>query len=555
MRRFCCLIFWSLTLFASPALAVELGLDEAVQRAIGHNPRLKAEATALQITAEQVEVAQKEFLPTLEMRGNYTLLDRPARVIIDSGLFGPGVPPETVEITDSRDLYAIGLTLTQPLFTGGNLRHTLKKQRTLADQARFNLTRAEQVLAAEVKRAYLEALNDQLEEQTQEFLIAARQEKLRVSRELFTEGYVGREEILGLEADLSLARAELYRLQSREVSALARLKQLLAMDQEDPVVLRHPATYAVAAVPLETVQASALQNRADFSSLGARVEEAGEEAAIARSDLFPQLLLQGGYTWQKETNISREEVWMVGAQLEWKLFDWGQTTAEVRMAQARKRQVEHRREDARRGLLVEAGNAWRLTKELEETVAAHEMRVAAAELTLDQAMIKASEGKMKRSDLMERALDLLAACNAYRIAINNLAMAQAELESAAALSLAEWLSPRPVYAPKVDPLSVRDGRPAPGVVAPSRGQESSFSKPGKESRFVVQVGSFAKRSNAENLRSSLLEKISDRTIEIHPQRGGTYQVWIADCETAEEARSVLNTLPLKGFVRKIADAD
>jgi len=546
------------------AHAAELSLEECIALALENNRGLKAFEMDVFSSEEDIKTSRTRFLPSLKLKGNYTFLDKPDVIIIDSDSFATGIPPEDIELhAKNRNMYGLNLSIEQPLFTGGNLTHSFMKSKILNEEARYNVERQKKLLIFEIKKAFHEALKEQLYKGILEKIIESKKERLKVSKELFTEGYAQREDVLLLETDLSGSELALYKAKNRVDFALSNLKRLIYYQGADELSQKGKPINGFLTASLQELKESALQNREDLKRSLFKIKIAEEDIKLAKSGFYPHASLEGKYTIQKETNIARPEVWMLTAQIDWPIFEWGKTRSEVRKTEAQKQRLKYEHEELERTIVLEAEQAWRVFKENEKEVEVKEKRLRTAEYRFKQAMYRYAERVIKLVDLLEMEAELIKAYNEYIIAINDIDISLAHLEVSTSSSIERWFTTTDIYRPDLEFFSKtlkeiitkkRDGPEDKSIESKHVGSivDSNRLTTTSEDKFietestdvtyssyvVVQSGAFNTRQNAEKLRDNFLNRIGHKRIRID-HKEGLYKVWITGFRDREEAEDML----------------
>lgn len=447
--------------------AVTLTLEECVDLATSNNRGMKSVEMEVAASREDIAISRSGFLPALKMKAAYSLIDRPGRLIIDRNSFGGNIPPQNVEIsTNNRDFYYANVTLDQPLFTGWRLTHTLKKSEAANAEAALHSERERETLVFRVRKGFYDVLTTQLQRQVTEKIVGAKQERLRILEELQHEGYVGKEEVLQQEADVAFAEAEAFKSRQKEELARSSLKQHLYLKESVDLSLAGTPQGLSLSVPLQDVTKFAIENRKDLKMAKTRIKGADEDISIARSGYYPQLSLQGNYIREKETNITRPDVWMVSANLDWSIFEWGKTTAEVRRKTAERQRLIYAYEEQERSVALEAERSWRELKEKELYVKAYEKRVKTLEYIAGVTAEKYAEGSVKLVDVIEAETELLKEFNQYLISVNDLNNAAASLDLAASGAPAVWFASLFLYSPDIKIIPHKTKKPLPSERTP-----------------------------------------------------------------------------------------
>ena len=578
-----CLLCW-----APSALAEPVTLEQCLQRA-EKGSVLKFFQLASEAAVESLNISRASFYPTLKLKASYSLVDNAERLIIRGNSFGNGIPAEDVTLrTGDRDTYNVGVHLQQPLFTGGSLTQRRRRAELQVEAARSDLTFQRSETSRQVKKAFNEALASRLQVRARLKALAGPAEQARVVRERLAEGRARQEDLMLAEMEVYRAQAVMAREENQTELSLATLRKLIDAAPDEPIEPVGQLLKVRLSAPLGELQSLGLKKRADLESGQTRVQTGSTEVAIARSGFFPQVSLVGSYLRQPVTAITLSEVWTVGAQAEWNLFEWGQTSAEVRRAAAAAQQETMRQNEARKEVLFEIEELWRGFKDEESLMREAETRLKTLEYQLAKVQERHREGVVKRADVQ---LAEAVMWSAYADYVKNAAAMNstvAGLERATGGDLSPWLEFAPLHVPgalppaqqrksetQAQPASAVSAavRPAadraavyqPAAVAPSsaavRPATLSPAKPaaagagavGSEVKQVyqVQVGAYKSRENALRVLNSLKAKIGSAPLTMIRQ-AGLYKVQAGPFRQKEEAVQAAAGLGVKEYLVKVS---
>jgi len=288
--------------------AVQLTLDECIEKALQGNSGLKIYETEVTAGEEEVKIARAALFPSVRVKALYSLIDEPERLLVERDAFTSGIPAQDVELTTgNRDFYNVSLIVEQPLFTGGRLEHSVGKSKTIEEEATIAVQRQRKLLRGKVRQAFYDLLNASLSSDFARKIADAKQERLRVIRERHREGYSAADEVARAEADVAYSELELRQALNREQLAASELRKLAYLPAAEKIEpLGKPVNYLLRQPGGSAADDVAEQGRTEGAEL--RMQRADDDIAIARSDYYPQASLQGIYTQQKETNIVRRGV-------------------------------------------------------------------------------------------------------------------------------------------------------------------------------------------------------------------------------------------------------
>jgi outer membrane protein len=558
----------------TPVFSREIRLDECVDLALRHNSGLKASAADTMATQEEAAMAFKDFLPSLHLLGNYTIVDKSPRLVIYRDAFGAGMPPTDTELTlGEKNFYSLMVSVTQPLFRGGILTNSYRKAQAQSEESTLRYDQQRSGLIFDVKKAFYSTLAEQLVARSTEQLLLAKKERLRVIRELHKEGYLHRDDVLRQETDILFTELELLRSKNREATARARLANLIHHDESTALLLAIDSVNGRLTATMQELRETALGNRKDLQAGQKRAAMAVADVAIARGGFYPQVALTGSFLQQRETGIARPQVWSLTATLDWSLFEWGKSVNDVRRATARKEQEQYRLDETTRQVAQEAELAWRTVMEEELAVAAHENQVKTTEYRLGREMKQFAEGQLKLADLLESEAEFSKAHNGYLAAVTTLASERARLEYVTATSLESSTIPQPLYQPDMTLIAKRLttvvqqrlGKASPrttAAAAPTGKASATPTPPVKHEtpviippaqpavtggHFAIQAASLTSLNNARELRDRLSRKTGGKKVTIITD-GKFNKVRITGFNTKEEAELLAENLGITNYL-------
>ncbi|SPP99480.1 exported hypothetical protein [Candidatus Sulfobium mesophilum] len=574
MKRLFVLLLLFFILPPSGAYSSELALQKCIDMALENNSGLKASKTELISSAEDVIISHASLLPSLKIKGAYALRDKSDAFITRADVFAPGIPPVDVEQSlENQNFYGASLIIDQPLFMGGQLTHSLSKSKILGEEAIYRVERQKKLLEFNVKKAFYAALKEQLYRKTLEKIVASKRERLRVVQELHNEGYAQKDDVLIAETDLAAAELELFKVKNAEDLALSRLKLLIYLKEDGEISLKENPVRGFLVVSLPEVKESAFAQREEIKISMRQIGAAGEDIEIAKSDFYPKASLQGSLTKQKETTITRPEVWMMTAQLDWAIFEWGKTKSSVKKAEAAKQKRQYEHEDLTKTVLLEAEEAWREVKEKEKEVEFHEKKLKTSESRFRTATERYAEKIIKLADLLETEADFAKGYNDYIISVNDLNISLARLEVATSTQNNGWFTAKELYQPDFEGLSKitkenlagNHGKTSENGVstdAPIETEEVSKAESVTKSNdavptvapevtphaaYAIQVGSFRMRQNATEFGRKLGREIDARKIKVQKVKN-FYKIRIIGFTSREEAVAFNNKFSIKDSI-------
>lgn len=360
-------IVTSLCLFSSPNSygqtqpqeTIVLDLPQAASLALACSPRLRESLERLQIARESTELlaAPARFQASVETG---------ARVI----RFPDGAPFQIN--LDGR------LTELRPLASGpfGQPLGRLKAQQLISDggriaaqlrAARFKEEALAQQSAAEWNRLYWEISQafitiEQLREESSlhQLLLIDLQKNVDIAQKRYQTGDVAKGDIIFAQVPLSQAEFQTQRTRLSLDAETEKLKALIGLGLDTPIEVRTQLSRESEPPNMEMAVSTALSSRPDL--VGMVAERASHEESIqaAQRENKPRVYLAGEWNPAgfQPTDL-RGGGYEVGLVIQWPLVDGGVTHHSTLKAQAEKRAVDARLEQATTQVELEVREALR----------------------------------------------------------------------------------------------------------------------------------------------------------------------------------------------------
>ena len=394
-------------------------LEECRQQAVEFNKELKNAALQNKEALANQEVARTAYLPILS--GSLTGMFMPSMDDISmpgsflptadnktdaskgiysgtSNVWSPGISLEMNNLT----LITGGLSLEQPVYTGGKIKYSNKQAdagveiSALAlnlkysevientDQAFWSVAMVESNI--QIAEDYIKMLTE-LEEQMSamhEVGLTPASEKLRVS--------VQRNEakLNLLKANNGLRIAKMY------------LNQMLGQPLQTNIQISHKATSDVQLFNLEEGTTMATANRNELKILEKQKEISEYDAKIIRADYLPSVGVSAQYTNYYVDNL-REEIDfnpMLGAQVSIPIFQWGQGKKKQRAAQLRIEQAQTNLSNTNDLINLEVMQVRVQVEEAYESIVIAQQNITEAKESLDETQASFEVGLNTTADLL-----------------------------------------------------------------------------------------------------------------------------------------------------------
>jgi outer membrane protein TolC len=327
---------------------------EAMSMVARRNERWRAADLSVSRAQETRAEQRGLYWPTIGAVGRYVHLNdelfvdlSPLRGLLSA--LNPAVPiPSPLTATVLRnDPIKATVNASWTVFAGGRIRAANRAAEAGVDAADADRSSTHHALTTELADRYFKRrlAADVLKVRKQALETLDRH--VEDAQRLQQAGQIARTE--ALRAQVARAEADRdYKVAQRDVAlASAALRATLGSDQDvDPVT---PLPAAPKLEPRERFAATADSGNPDLRKLTALKEQSRQGTSAAKAEYLPALRLFGqAELFQSRLNSTTDPKWLVGAELQWKLFDGFGREHRVSAARLAEQEVGTRHEGARR---------------------------------------------------------------------------------------------------------------------------------------------------------------------------------------------------------------
>jgi len=394
-RRLLAAVFWLIAVGTRPAIGqsapVSLTLDEAIERALAHAPRV-AEARARQVAADATVAARAALgRPTVTASSGYLRTNH-----VDEFGIPQANGTTRVIFPDIPNNYRTRAEMAMPVFTGGRVDGLVAAAEAGRDAADADTRTAEADVSLSVVSAYWNLVFARERIGVLERALERADAQIDAARSRVTAGVSPPNDVLSAQAQR--ARQQVALIQARNDAAvgeaeLARQVGLPLEQRIDPVSkVDQPmgAAAELSAQSLEALRARALGARPERQALVDRQAAMRFAADAASAALRPQVGVVAAVEPARPNSRFVPRVdrwntgWDLGVNVSWSVWDGGRARADRASAVAEADALRHRAEEfdavvgveVRQRLLdVEAGRAALVASEEAVAAAAEARRV------------------------------------------------------------------------------------------------------------------------------------------------------------------------------------
>jgi len=420
----CYLIVSFVLIGASGLLAQEenvgqtaLSLEDCISQALKSHPKIAIYGHKTDQKKEKLRAVTAENLPQVDAVASY---DRLSYVTQAKQRYLGG----------TNNDYQADIVVTQPLYTGGKIASQKSSARYAIDAAEQGYLAAREDVIFGVKSAYYKLIFARDIVRSKEVLLKYTQTFYDTALDLNKRTKTPREEVLlRLEVQLNDARQELIAAQeSLEIEQKALLNAM-GLDSNGSIDVQglKEDFFLNEDTPVDVA------NNYEILKLSKEVKEADEQIKIAKSRFYPQLSARYsyGYEWGRWSQGEGDSDWIAGVAVDFNIWDWGKTRADVKQAKAYKEEVQFYENLLRQQIDLELESA-RLKYE------SASKRFEIAKTSFDQAQRSLDLFENRYRDALVTSVELLDAQRAFSLAqvryflsMLDMRLAKAEIEKIA----------------------------------------------------------------------------------------------------------------------------
>ena len=350
-------------------------LQQAWSDAVASHNQLAAAAARREAAGFNLESAQAERWPRLDVSSAFTQLDEAPRFD-----FGGGSTSQ--QIFEDDNFAQAGVRVSLPLYAGGAISAGVDAAEYAAQASSEQYEAVLQDIKLGTGEHYVQVLRAESGLEVARSNVTTLKAQTERARQQYEFGSVAKNDFLA--ASVALANAEQRRLQAENALDFARaaynrylnrpLGQAVSLDPELDIDGLVPAGES-----LESLILIATQERDELAAMQAEANALRENSTAVRARSRPQFALTGGYMYLENAFLDSEEVWMAGLSFQWNLFNAGRNRDRAAALERQALAVNHTRSDLMSSISLQVRRAWNDRQEAEA-------RTRVAEVAVDQAI-------------------------------------------------------------------------------------------------------------------------------------------------------------------------
>lgn len=310
--------------------------------------------------------------------------------------------------TDTRNVYAGVITLTQPLYMGGKIRAYNKITKYAEELARQQHNSGMQEVILSTDQAYWQVISLVNKKKLAESYLKLLQKLDSDVEKMIAEGVATKAD--GLSVRVKVNEAEMTLTKVEDGLSLSRilLCQLCGIDLSTPVVLADEDIDDIPLMPVTTdfEVETAYANRPEIRSLELATKIYQQKINVTRSEHLPSLALMGNYMVTNPSVFNSFEnkfkgMWNVGIMLQLPIWHWGEGLYKVKAAKAEARIAQYQLEDAKEKIELQVNQSAFKVNEAAKKLTIAKKNLEKADENLRYATLGFEEGVIAPSNVLE----------------------------------------------------------------------------------------------------------------------------------------------------------
>ncbi len=307
--------------------------------------------------------------------------------------------------TDTRNVFAGAVTVTQPLFMGGAIIAANKMADINEEIAANSLDLKRQGTLYTVDQAYWQVVSLKHKQTLAESYVALVQKLKNDVQKMIDQGVATKGD--GLSVSVRVNEAEMALTQVSDGLALSKmlLCQLCALPLDEDIELADDLSPA----PVPDAPASGMSQtlaRPELRMLQNAVDLSRQSTNVLKAGNLPQLMLTGGYAVSNPNTFNGFEkkfagFWNVGVMLRVPVWNWGDVKYKVRASKASTAMVSLELDDARELIDLQVRQSNFKVNEAYKKLTMAQSNVANADENLRMANLGFKEGTVSFTTVME----------------------------------------------------------------------------------------------------------------------------------------------------------
>ena len=310
--------------------------------------------------------------------------------------------------TDTRNVYAGALTLTQPLYMGGKIRAYNKITKYAEELAHQQYETGLQDVILSTDQAYWQVVSLVNKKKLAESYLKLLSKMDSDMEKMITEGVATKAD--GLSVRVKVNEAEMTLTKVEDGLSLSRmlLCQLCGLDLTTPITLQDEFIEDIPLMKSDTAfdMDAVYSTRPEIRSLELGTQIYKQKINVTRAEHLPTVALMGNYIVSNPSVFNGFEnkfrgMWNVGVAVQIPLWNWGEGTYKVKAAKAEARIAQYQLNDAKEKIELQVNQSVFKVNEATKKLNMAQKNMEKANENLRYATLGFEEGVIPALNLLE----------------------------------------------------------------------------------------------------------------------------------------------------------
>ena len=339
--------------------------------------------------------------------------------------------------TDTRNIWAGSILLTQPIFMGGAITAVNRMADVNERMQRNSADAREQITLYQVEQAYWQVVSLKHKQRLAEAYLELVKKLDGDVQKMIEEGVATRSDGLTVNVKVNEAEMALTRVNDGVVLSKMLLCQTIGLPVNEQVTLADEASENVAVVTLtpQPDVETAVGNRPELRLLQDAIDVSREATHLLKAGNLPQVALTGGYAVSNPNVLNGFEkkfggFWHVGLLMRVPIWNWGDVRYKVRASKGATAIASLEYDEAREKIELQVNQVTYKVDEANKRLTLAQSSVARADENLRMANLGFQEGVITPTAVMEAQTAWLQAQSQKVDAEIEVKLSQVELQKA-----------------------------------------------------------------------------------------------------------------------------
>lgn len=393
-----------------------LDLKRCIAIALQRQPNILAAQNTVKVNESRIGQAKANYFPHVNLSTGYSRNYTDA----SASAYGSKSPYNN---------YSSSVTLSQNIYDFEKTSTQVKIQSLNRDSSRQDLANVSSKIVFNVKQSYFALLSAMKNRDVAEETVRQFQQHLDRAKGFFEVGVKPKFDVTKAEVDLSNARINLLSAENNVRIARVNLNNAMGLPEAPDYKIEDSLAFQPYEINFEEALKKAYENRPDLKSVVLRKESLEKSIDLAKKGYYPYLTGSANYGYDGQ-DFPLDRGWMVGATLNFPIFDGLSTKYQVDEARANLEVQKANEESLRQSIHLDVQQAWLNLQVARDKISAAELAVRQAAENLDLANGRYAAGVGSPIEVTDALVAQSNARTAYVAALYDYKLAGASMEKA-----------------------------------------------------------------------------------------------------------------------------